>query len=109
MGFCPGAIKKRGKMTRVDEAVTVSVNQNGEPIGFRWRDQCFLVMNRPVRWFARKEWWVESARVQRGIGAGVLETEMWRLSANCQDQVMQFELVHQAISNRWQLVRVFGN
>ena len=95
-------------MTRVDETVSVSVNQSGEPIGFRWRDQCFLVMNRPVRWFARREWWVESARVQRGIGAGVLETEMWRITANCDGQVLQFDLVHQVIGNFWKLARVFS-
>jgi hypothetical protein len=95
-------------MLRVDEAVEVSVSQSGEPMGFRWRDECYLVMNHPVRWFARKEWWVESARAYRGIGAGVLESEMWRLSANCSQGVMHFELLHNVATNAWQLVRVFA-
>ena len=94
-------------MTRVGEAVTVSVNQTGEPIGFRWRDQCYLVTSKPIRWFARKEWWVESARAQRGIGAGVLETEMWRFSASDNAVVLQFELIRNALTNQWQLNRVF--
>lgn len=95
-------------MTRVSETIAVSVNQAGEPIGLNWQDQHYRVATRPVRWFTRKEWWVESARAQRGIGASVLETEMWRFSADCNGQTVQFELVHQAIGNFWKLVRVFS-
>ncbi len=96
-------------MTRLDEAVAVSVNQNGEPIGFKWQDRFYLVMARPTRWFARREWWVEAARAQRGIGAGVLEIEMWRLLASCDDNSSQFELIHSAGDNSWRLARVFGS
>jgi len=95
-------------MVRVEESVEVSVNQIGEPIGFRWRDECYLVMNHPVRWFARREWWVESARAYRGIGAGVIETEMWRLSADCPSGVMYFELIHNVGCDAWRLERVFS-
>jgi hypothetical protein len=94
-------------MTRVCEAVTVSVSQTGEPIGFRWRDQSYQVTSKPVRWFSRKEWWVESARAQRGIGAGVLEIEMWRFCASDNTVVLQFELIRNAITNQWQLNKVF--
>ena len=94
-------------MVRVDEMVAVSVNPKGEPIGFSWRNGAYLVLNKPVRWFARKEWWVESARAQRGIGAGVLETEMWRFSASDNSVVQQFELIRNAITNQWQLNKVF--
>jgi len=94
-------------MTRVGEAVTVSVSQTGEPIGFRWRDQSYRVTNKPVRWFSRREWWVESARAQRGIGAGVLEIEMWRFCASDNAVVLQFELIRNAITNQWQLNKVF--
>ena len=58
-------------MLRVDEIVTVAVDKNGQPIGFSWRNESFLVSAPPIRWFARREWWNEAARVQRGIGAGV--------------------------------------
>ncbi len=103
-------------MVRVDENVSVSVNQSGEPIGFRWRENNYLVNAKPVRWFARKQWWVEAARAQRGIGAGVLELEMWRLQASCtekQKAVAQFELIHNLPDaakpdfDAWRLVRIY--
>ena len=59
-------------MTMINEKVEVSVDKTGSPIGFSWKGGLYLVASKPVRWFARKQWWIESARVQRGIGAGVL-------------------------------------
>lgn len=96
-------------MIRVDESVQVKTNRLGEPIGFSWRNGSYRVLTKPERWFARKDWWVEAARVQRGIGAGVLEVEMWRLSAAKESSSpAQFELIHTEIDNQWKLVRVFG-
>ena len=96
-------------MVRVDEKVTVAVDKNGSPIGFAWRDCNYLVSDVPVRWFARREWWVEAARIQRGIGSGVLEVEMWRLMAadNAAKRKHQYELVHFTLENVWRLVRVY--
>jgi hypothetical protein len=107
-------------MRRIDESISVLVNQNTEPIGFSWRGQSYVVRQRPTRWFARKEWWVESARVQRGIGAGTLEVEMWRVLAlpvsalnqagaeesNLQTMT-QFQLIHNSEQHTWRLERVF--
>jgi hypothetical protein len=99
-------------MLRVDERVLVSTNQRGEPIGFRWRGGSYLVNAKPVRWFARKEWWVEAARAQHGIGAGVLEVEMWRICASKENSSLaQYELVHTletSNQNAWRLVRVYS-
>lgn len=96
-------------MIRVDENVQVSTNQNGEPIGFSWRNGSYRVLTKPIRWFARRDWWVEAARVQRGIGSGVLEVEMWRLSAARESSSpAQFELIHTELDNQWKLVRIFG-
>ena len=99
---------------RVDEAVYVATDKVGDPIGFNWRGIAYLVKTKPVRWFARREWWVEAARVQRGIGAGVVEVEMWRLQAkNVDPQAAsessggQFELIHSADDNVWRLVHVW--
>lgn len=96
-------------MVRVDEKVTVAVNHEGQPIGFSWRNANYLVADKPVRWFARREWWVEAARVQRGIGSGVLEVEMWRFLAADKPTTPkhQYELVHFTLENTWRLVRVF--
>jgi hypothetical protein len=99
---------------RVDEAVYVATNTGGEPIGFNWRGIAYLVKTRPVRWFARREWWVEAARVQRGIGAGIIEVEMWRLQATpsavnpeAGNAAGQYELIKSADTNVWRLVRVW--
>jgi hypothetical protein len=48
--------------------------------------------------------------VQRGIGAGVLEVEMWRLVASCNEEKQQFELVHSFVGDKniWRLNRVFN-
>jgi hypothetical protein len=99
-------------MTRIDELVEVAVNPTGEPIGFSWRNGAYLVLSKPVRWFARREWWIESARVQRGIGAGVLEVEMWRLVAQNQiasSEKGQFELIHNIVDDKnvWKLSRIY--
>jgi len=107
-------------MRRIDESISVLVNQNTEPIGFSWRGQSYVVRQRPTRWFARKEWWVESARVQRGIGAGTLEVEMWRVlalpvsalsQAGAEDSnlqtMTQFQLIHNSEQHTWRLERVF--
>ena len=107
-------------MRRIDESISVLVNQNTEPIGFSWRGQSYVVRQRPTRWFARKEWWVESARVQRGIGAGSLEVEMWRVLAmpvsaldiaSSEDSTLQtltqFQLIHSNDNHTWRLERIF--
>lgn len=96
-------------MTRIDELVNVAVNPAGEPIGFSWRNGAYLVLGKPIRWFARRQWWVESARAQRGIGAGVLEVEMWRLVAEANQEKQQFELVHDLVDDKnvWKLIRIY--
>lgn len=96
-------------MIRVDERVQVATNPAGEPVAFNWRSGSYRVISRPMRWFSRRDWWVEAARAQRGIGAGVLEVEMWRLSASKDScSPAQFELIHTQSDDAWQLVRIFG-
>ncbi|MFM5968764.1 MAG: hypothetical protein ACKOQ8_06995 [Micrococcales bacterium] len=98
---------------RVDETVFVSTNKGGEPVGFNWRGIAYLVKSRPLRWFARREWWVEASRVQRGVGANLVEIEMWRLQAGRAgdaaetSEAAQFELTRGEDDNVWRLVRVW--
>ena len=103
-------------MQRLDESVLVSTNQSGEPVGFLWRDSNYKVRARPVRWFARRDWWLEASRVQRGIGPGVLEIEVWRMLASKGGESetknkTQFEIAHTQDDangkNIWRLVRVY--
>jgi|LauGreDrversion4_2_1035121.scaffolds.fasta_scaffold45544_3 hypothetical protein len=97
-------------MVSVDESVTVSVNWAGEPVKFVWAGATYAITAKPVRWYDRRQWWAEAGRVQRGIGAQVLEVEMWQVQAELQDTIratlpkFEFELMHS--KNAWQLVRV---
>lgn len=96
-------------MLHVDEQVAVAVNGTGEPIGFKWRNANFLVANKPMRWFARREWWAEAVRVQRGVGRDVIEVEMWRLMASDlrSKTCRQYELLHAVGKDDWRLVLVY--
>lgn len=103
-------------MRELDENVLVSTNQSGEPVGFLWRDSNYKVRARPVRWFARRNWWLEASRVQKGIGPGVLEVEVWRMLASAGEasdsaKKTQFEIAHtQDGANGkqiWRLMRVY--
>jgi hypothetical protein len=66
---------------QIDERVRVFTDELGRPAGFTWRNQNFLVSEAPVRWFSRRNWWLDAKSVQRGIGSSLLEIEMWRLVA----------------------------
>jgi hypothetical protein len=93
-------------MGRIDEVVAVLVDQEGAPTLFRWREKDYQVSSRPVRWFARAEWWV-GERAHRGIGSGVLEVEMWRFLATCDGVKNSFELLQNSLSGSWTIIRVF--
>lgn len=96
-------------MIQVDETVKVSTNQAGEPVRFSWRNGSYQVTSRPERWYARKPWWLEASRAQRGIGSQILEVEMWRITASKGiSSPNQFELTHSQPDDGWQLVRICG-
>jgi len=91
----------------IDEVVAVLVDQEGAPTLFRWREKDYQVSSRPVRWFARAEWWV-GERAHRGIGSGVLEVEIWRLLATADGAKASFELLHNSTANSWKLLRSYN-
>jgi hypothetical protein len=104
-------------MQRIDETVLVSTNRSGEPIGFLWRNSNYQVRTKPIRWFTRRDWWLEAVRVQRGVGASVLEVEVWRMMASKREDLesakkTQFEITHSADGTGnekdiWRLLRVY--
>jgi len=93
-------------MGRIDEVVAVLVDQEGAPTLFRWREKDYQVSSRPVRWFARAEWWV-GERAHRGIGSGVLEVEMWRFLAAADGVVNSYEMIRNSRTRIWILTRKF--
>jgi hypothetical protein len=93
-------------MLRIDEAVVVLVDQEGSPVCFRWQENDYLIGSRPVRWFARTEWWA-GERAHRGIGSGAVEVEMWRFIATGNGSMCPFELLHNTAADSWKLLRQF--
>jgi hypothetical protein len=93
-------------MGRIDETVAVLVDQDGAPTVFRWREKDYQVTSRPVRWFARTEWWV-GERAHRGIGSGAVEVEMWRFLATGGGSDTFIDLLHNISGNSWRLIRQF--
>jgi len=93
-------------MGRIDEAVAVLVDQEGSPTLFKWREKDYQVSSRPVRWFARAEWWV-GERAHRGIGSGVLEVEMWWFLATADGVKTSFGLLNNSGANSRNLLQQF--
>lgn len=94
-------------MGRIDEAVAVLVDQEGAPTLFRWREKDYQVSSKPVRWFARNEWWA-GERAHRGIGSGAVEVEMWRLLANHDDQYLYVEILLAHSTSTWKLSKIWA-
>jgi hypothetical protein len=93
-------------MAHIGEAVSVLVDQEGAPIRFRWREKTYLVVTRPVRYFARSDWWT-GEKASKGIGPSSLELEMWRVLASSDGIRSPFELLHNTSTNSWKLLRRF--
>ena len=87
----------------------VRLGADGQPVGFRYQSQIYVVVGTPTRWFTRRNWWAQAANVSRGVGAQVLEVEMLRVAAivnQTEQQKMHYaDLAREG--NTWQLVRVF--
>lgn len=90
----------------VDERVSVRTTAAGSPLEFEWRARHYRMTELPMRFYTRRPWWTEQDRAQKGIGAQVLETEVWRLTATGQGRSAErvFELTRD--DTRWQLARI---
>lgn len=93
----------------VVELGEVRLGADGQPVGFRYESQIYVVVGTPTRWFTRRDWWVQAANVSRGVGAQVLEVEMLRVAAianEAEQQKMHYaDLAREG--DTWQVVRVF--
>ncbi|MGO4384279.1 DUF6504 family protein [Specibacter sp. RAF43] len=95
-------------MHDVDERVQVTTTVTGLPLHFQWRERNYRATQHPVRFFTRRPWWTEQDRVHKGIGAQVLETEVWRLTAVGRGRSAErvYELTREAAD--WRLARILG-
>ena len=95
-------------MAHIGEAVAVLVDQEGAPIRFRWREKTYMVVTKPVRYFARSDWWI-GEKASKGIGPSSLELEIWRVLAKSDCCAQIFELVHSRPFSSWKILRTSRN
>lgn len=91
---------------RLEEITGVMLDYDGAPVSFIYMGNQYLTASRPVRWYARKSWWEDAGSIEKGIGAQLLETEMWRLWAISKDQRIFFELVHNQPAGGWEVNQI---
>ena len=88
------------------ELVTgVLLDFDGAPVCFSWRDRSYTVCSRPVRWYSRRMWWQEASGAPKGVGAELVEIEMWRLWAVSDTDRIFFELTHKMPEDQWEIAR----
>ncbi|MFI7578975.1 DUF6504 family protein [Kocuria kalidii] len=88
------------------ESVDVDCDTDGMPVGVRWRGRNYLVAQDPVRWYERRAWWAEDARLPKDHGIGAVDQQMWRVQVqlNVRSELLTLELVHTLDTGRWRLL-----
>ncbi|MCM0617667.1 hypothetical protein EU811_14480 [Arthrobacter sp. TS-15] len=94
------------------ESVSVSCTDTGQPQEVHWKGTQYTVTNEPVRWYERRQWWLEESRAPLGAGAGLVDHEIWRvqlLPATVESKTshtITLDLVRHLGSGRWRLLRI---
>jgi hypothetical protein len=59
-----------------------------------------------VRWYERRAWWSEDARLPKDRGIGAVDQQMWRVQVqlNTRSELLTLELVHTLDTGRWRLL-----
>ncbi|MDD7836884.1 MULTISPECIES: DUF6504 family protein [Paenarthrobacter] len=94
------------------ESVAVNCSETGQPQEVQWKGTLYTVTNEPVRWFERRQWWVEEHRAPIGAGAGLVDHEIWRVqlqpleTGQKDNHTITLDLVRHLGSGRWRLLRI---
>ncbi|TLP98003.1 hypothetical protein FEF26_06720 [Nesterenkonia salmonea] len=92
------------------EHVEVVVSDQGLPLHLWWRERGYDVVAEPLRWFARRRWWTEEIRAERGR-AGLVSQEVWRIQV--QDPLtaerITVDVGRSLPADRWRLLRIHEN
>jgi hypothetical protein len=94
------------------ESVGVICTDTGQPQEVQWKETRYTVTNEPVRWYERRQWWLEESRAPLGSGAGLVDHEIWRVQLEPQPeqipatQTITLDLVRHVNSGRWRLLRI---
>jgi hypothetical protein len=96
-------------MGMFSESVDVACSPAGEPLSLRWAGRNHDLCAEPVRWFERRQWWVEEQRAPLGSGPGLVDHEIWRVQVRDPgnpERTLTLDLSRHVGSGRWRLVRI---
>lgn len=94
------------------ESVGVNCTDTGQPQEVQWKGAQYTVTNEPVRWYERRQWWLEESRAPLGSGAGLVDHEIWRVQLlrtstdGEPSPSVTLDLVRHMGSGRWRLLRI---
>lgn len=94
------------------ESVGVICTDAGQPQEVQWKGTQYTVTNEPVRWYERRQWWLEESRAPLGSGAGLVDHEIWRVQLQRpqenepSSESITLDLVRHVGSGRWRLLRI---
>ncbi|MBW4094440.1 MAG: hypothetical protein HIU81_03065 [Acidobacteria bacterium] len=91
------------------EGVEVHCSLGGEPLNLRWSGRDYVLAAESVRWFERRDWWAQENRAEVGRGAGLVDSEIWRVQAQADGvgPLLTFELSKHCGSGRWRILRLY--
>lgn len=98
-------------MGMFSESVDVVCSAAGQPESLTWAGAGYTVCAEPLRWYERRQWWVEDSRAPLGSGPGVVDHEIWRVqvlpaSADTSEEPLTLDLTRHIRSGRWRLLRI---
>ncbi|WP_159703035.1 DUF6504 family protein [Arthrobacter sp. 18067] len=94
------------------ESVGVICTDTGQPREVQWKGTQYTVSNEPVRWYERRQWWLEESRAPLGSGAGLVDHEIWRVQLQRLKEkepvtgTITLDLVRHVGSGRWRVLRI---
>lgn len=91
---------------QIEKLAGVMLDFDGAPVSFIWQGRQYTVASRPVRWYSRKLWWQDADSAPRGVGAHLVEVEMWRLWAMSESERVFFEMKHLQPEDSWEIARI---
>jgi hypothetical protein len=110
-GFHGGLLEVRRWMGIFSDPVEVVLSTAGLPLRLLWHGRRYTLGAEPLRWYERRDWWVEEDRAERGHGAGLVDQEMWRVQARCDGpgtpcELRTFDLVRYLPGDRWRIIKI---
>ncbi|WNB89601.1 DUF6504 family protein [Glutamicibacter protophormiae] len=88
--------------------VVVRCDGAGVPREVVHRGRVHRVVEPPVRWYERRNWWESEDRVPRESRTSMVDRELWQVQAlqGGTTAPCTFRLVRNQVSDRWQLLGV---